>query len=121
MRRGRNVRSRTFSLSVERENFSTLLARPILLNGCPRSFSNPSLSRNVKPLEHYAFSRIISEREGFEPSVPCGTPVFETGALDHSATSPIRTMLATTYHTFSEQKNKLLWPNLRCFAGLSSE
>ena len=24
--------------------------------------------------------------EGFEPPVPCGTPVFKTGAFDHSAT-----------------------------------
>jgi len=26
--------------------------------------------------------------EGFEPPVPCGTPVFKTGAFDHSATRP---------------------------------
>ena len=26
--------------------------------------------------------------EGFEPPVPFGTPVFKTGALDHSATQP---------------------------------
>jgi hypothetical protein len=25
---------------------------------------------------------------GFEPTVPCGTPVFKTGAFGHSATSP---------------------------------
>jgi site-specific DNA recombinase len=31
-----------------------------------------------------------AERERFELSVPFGTPVFETGALDHSATSPWR-------------------------------
>jgi hypothetical protein len=30
-----------------------------------------------------------AEREGFEPSVPCGTPVFETGTIGHSVTSPI--------------------------------
>src|SRR5579863_4348529 len=30
-----------------------------------------------------------AERERFELSIPCGMPVFETGALDHSATSPL--------------------------------
>jgi hypothetical protein len=30
--------------------------------------------------------------EGFEPPVPCGTPVFKTGAFDHSATRPRRIM-----------------------------
>lgn len=27
--------------------------------------------------------------EGFEPPVPFGTPVFKTGALNHSATQPV--------------------------------
>ena len=31
---------------------------------------------------------IDAEKEGFEPPVPLGTPVFKTGAIDHSATSP---------------------------------
>jgi integrase len=30
-----------------------------------------------------------AERVGFEPTVPCGTPVFETGTFGHSVTSPI--------------------------------
>ncbi len=30
----------------------------------------------------------MAERRGFEPPVPCGTPDFESGAIDHSATSP---------------------------------
>ncbi len=29
-----------------------------------------------------------TERMGFEPMEPCGSPVFKTGALSHSATSP---------------------------------
>lgn len=29
-----------------------------------------------------------AEREGFEPPVPCGTTVFKTAAIDHSAISP---------------------------------
>ena len=32
----------------------------------------------------------VAEREGFEPPVPLSTPVFKTGAFDHSAISPIQ-------------------------------
>ncbi len=32
----------------------------------------------------------VAEREGFEPPVPCSTPVFKTGAFDHSAISPCK-------------------------------
>ena len=31
---------------------------------------------------------LLAEREGFEPSVPCGTRHFQCRAIDHSATSP---------------------------------
>ena len=30
----------------------------------------------------------MAEEEGFEPPVPCGTTVFKTAALSHSATPP---------------------------------
>ncbi len=30
----------------------------------------------------------MAEGEGFEPPVPCGTPVFKTGSLNHSDTPP---------------------------------
>ena len=30
----------------------------------------------------------MAEREGFEPPEPCGSAVFKTAAIDHSATSP---------------------------------
>ena len=30
----------------------------------------------------------VAEGEGFEPPVPCGTPVFKTGSLNHSDTPP---------------------------------
>ena len=29
-----------------------------------------------------------AEVGGFEPPIPCGMPVFETGAFNHSATPP---------------------------------
>ena len=35
------------------------------------------------------FAGFVAERVGFEPTGPCGPPVFKTGALDHSATSPV--------------------------------
>ena len=31
---------------------------------------------------------VLAEREGFEPPVPLGTPVFKTGTFDHSDISP---------------------------------
>jgi hypothetical protein len=33
-------------------------------------------------------SILSADGEGFEPPVPFGTPVFKTGAIDHSATHP---------------------------------
>lgn len=34
------------------------------------------------------YSRILAEGVGFEPTDACTSPVFKTGALDHSATLP---------------------------------
>ena len=31
----------------------------------------------------------MAEGEGFEPPMPCGTPVFKTGAINHSAIPPV--------------------------------
>ncbi len=33
-------------------------------------------------------SLLLAEREGFEPSEPCGSPLFESGQFNHSCTSP---------------------------------
>jgi hypothetical protein len=33
-------------------------------------------------------ARCAAEGVGFEPTEPCGSPVFKTGAIDHSATPP---------------------------------
>ncbi len=35
----------------------------------------------------------LAEREGFEPPIPHGTPVFKTGAFNRSAISPDGTKL----------------------------
>ena len=40
------------------------------------------------------FPRYLAERVGFEPTVPCGTPDFESGTFDHSATSPVLVLIA---------------------------
>ena len=40
----------------------------------------------------------MAERAGFEPAVPYGTPDFESGTFDHSATSPQNIFLE--YHSF---------------------
>ena len=35
-----------------------------------------------------AYIIFLAEREGFEPSIPCGMLDFESSTFDHSATSP---------------------------------
>ncbi len=47
---------------------------------CPRS-GNPRISVHVD-------SSKVAEGEGFEPPEPCGSAVFKTAAIDHSATLP---------------------------------
>ena len=55
---------------------------------------------------------VFTEREGFEPSVVVSTtPVFKTGAFNHSATSPLYfaiNLLFLYYHI-----SQLFQPNLR--------
>ena len=42
-------------------------------------------------------SQWMAWREGgFEPAVPCGTPDFESGTFDHSATSPKKPNIPVT-------------------------
>ena len=36
----------------------------------------------------FSRSKTMAEREGFEPPDPCGSTVFKTAAIDHSAISP---------------------------------
>ena len=47
----------------------------------------PSRRRQTAPT-HYVLAPAAAEGVGFEPTVPCGTPVFKTGAIDHSAIPP---------------------------------
>ena len=46
----------------------------------------------------------IAEREGFEPPVPLSTPVFKTGAIDHSAISPY--LLCKSWKAYCRAKHK---------------
>ena len=45
--------------------------------------------KRKKPFIYKGLVLLLAEREGFEPSVPCSTPDFESGTIDHSATSPL--------------------------------
>ena len=45
--------------------------------------------RRPAAFRHFALCK-MAERVGFEPTVPCGTPDFESGTIDHSVTSPGR-------------------------------
>lgn len=42
-----------------------------------------------KHLQYSGFEAVTeTEGVGFEPTDPCGSPVFKTGAINHSTTSP---------------------------------
>ncbi len=61
--------------------------------------------RQIWPLTlHLTAEVLLTEREGFEPSVVVSTtPVFKTGAFNHSATSPwdfSSNLLFLYYHTY---------------------
>ena len=36
---------------------------------------------------------VFAEAEGFEPPVPCGTPVFKTGAIDQLCQTSVRVQI----------------------------
>ena len=61
--------------------------------------SNPTreVRRDFTPLENENAPRgafeLLAERVGFEPTVPCSTPDFESGTFDHSA-APLRVLAA---------------------------
>src|SRR3989338_6090560 len=50
----------------------------------------------------------LAEREGFEPSIPCGMPPFQGGALGRYATSPI--ILSYYNSPFWQIKNAWIYP-----------
>ena len=56
------------------------------LVGAYRALCKADRNENAPPGR--VFAHFLAERVGFEPTVPCGTPDFESGTIDHSATSP---------------------------------
>ena len=50
--------------------------------------------KNRKQLTNNYLRFSFAEREGFEPPIPHGTPVFKTGAFNRSAISPDDAKLA---------------------------
>ena len=48
--------------------------------------------------ERRLFTGYLAERVGFEPTVPCGTPDFESGTFGHSATFPRGSILSARQH-----------------------
>ena len=47
------------------------------------------VQKRKSPASLSTYRTLLAEREGFEPPVPLSTPVFKTGAFDHSAISPM--------------------------------
>ena len=46
---------------------------------------------------------LLAEGVGFEPTFPCGIPVFKTGALVHSATPPLGPDILVAGHPRARQ------------------
>src|SRR6202171_734349 len=76
-------------LAFRRSRHRSLRSRPAF--GCPSAGSNnePGLA-NALGLTHPLTSscNYLAERVGFEPTIRCRIPDFESGAFGHSATSP---------------------------------
>jgi hypothetical protein len=66
---------------------------------------------------------MMAEEVGFEPTEPCGSPVFKTGAIDHSATPPINELsYANQFETQRRHTvNATLFPAMGIFNSLNRE
>ena len=49
---------------------------------------------------------ILAEAEGFEPPDPCGSTVFKTAAIDHSATPPERIAKLERFFYFGKRQKR---------------
>ncbi len=56
---------------------------------CPSSPAAVALTTPGSLRSLLRSERRLAEREGFEPPDPCGSTVFKTAAIGHSATSPV--------------------------------
>ena len=74
---------------AEREGFFLRCAAKATKVDCePIGVLAACLSVKTKKNTARVLFLVFAEREGFEPPVPCGTPVFKTGVIDHSTISP---------------------------------
>ncbi len=78
-----------FFTFAEREGFFLRCAAKATKVDCePIGVLAACLSVKTKKNTARVLFLVFAEREGFEPPVPCGTPVFKTGVIDHSTISP---------------------------------
>ena len=76
----REVKSKAHIRKTANTLFSFLLLCPGKLD------SDTELKKSIPTYVEMDF--LLAENVGFEPTVPCGTTVFKTAAIDHSANSP---------------------------------
>lgn len=53
-----------------------------------RTTNQQKTAESLLRLRRFAIRRNDAESEGFEPPEPCGSTVFKTAAIDHSANFP---------------------------------
>ena len=69
-----------------------------------RRFGAPLNEKSAQLVVLQLVTLTLAEREGFEPPVPLSTPVFKTGAIDHSAISPY--LLCKSWKAYCRAKHK---------------
>ena len=74
--------------SLDAAHFPMVVHSSLALGPVP-PFESQSAGKTQSPNAMHQSFVFYAEREGFEPSVPCGTLVFKTSAIDHSAISPL--------------------------------
>ena len=78
-----------FFTFAEREGFFLRCAAKATKVDCePIGVLAACLSVKTKKNTARVLFLVFAEREGFEPPVPCGTPVFKTGVIGPSTISP---------------------------------
>ena len=74
-----------YNTSLNPRTRETPVSRPAYRQAGPFPFEYPPRSYKYPCIEGYLYD---AEGEGFEPSIPCGMPPFQDGALGHYATLP---------------------------------
>ena len=87
--------------AIRRRKSAAAATRPGRPDPPPRVFILPMFGKFPAFLPMFGKRRRKrAEREGFEPPMPCGIPVFKTGAFDRSAISPTRANLRISRRFF---------------------